>query len=629
MTAYPYPTFTYDQIVIGAGSSAAMYLNTLCHTYRRFSTVSDPLPLAILVIGMEDPWAGARGYDKGHYTEKINQAKQLFDHGTGPKASMDDTPVDRRDWAGKNQAIIDKVTQNNVLIAEVTSVTRDPVEGAEDFFLVTTASNGTYRAKKVIIATGAGIETSDREYHVVPREVAAFGANPAVMDLDQFQTGTGGSKNGGGKKLGVIGENAGTDAIMEAATRGYPIADVYWFMPRGTTPGTKLTWDTSGLSPTFTADQAGKDKGAQGGCVVRYNSTFRLSTQGRQILVTCDGATGYAVDYFVYAKGQFGGGINRAQRDANKVTQVPFVSSTLAANLEPIYDVNQRLSTEGAWEHIVGIQLKGSTATHGVTVVGSAAFQAGRKVEHNYLDDEYQQMLTRLGSITALFRNLAVDHFVELIQFKKFSLILTNGSLKKKTAKSFDTKKKKFVESVAYKIETSGLALSLPAKDRTAHVRIGRALAQELCYLFLLRFKAAQYYNGLTGGRAPSRPDQLQSAGLKRTLPVTVADGRLLGGMQRNITAINQSYNEPHIKTQRGNNYLEDQQSLALYIAVHYPNIPPARANELVQQIIQERQGKLRGFTPEDMGRWDFKLEAADREVRCTLGFAYKTYYRA
>lgn len=646
MTALTYPEHTYDQIIIGSGSAAAMYLNTL-RTYYQTAPASETMPVSILVIGMGDPWAGARGYSKGHYTENINQARQLFEHGTKPKASMDIDPVDRTEWARTNAGIIGAVTQGHSLQAEVSEVIK---HGSEKAFLVKTTAGMTFRANKVVIASGAGIETSDREYHMVPAEVKGYikahGQSANIMDLDQFQNGAAGSRLGTGKKLAVIGENAGTDAIMEAATRNYSVNDVFWFMPAGTKPGTALTWDIARLNPTFTAEIAGKDKGAMGneGCVVRTRAVS-LSPSGNKIRVTHDGGH-VDVDYFVYAKGQRGGGITRATQQDRGIKQVPFVHKSIETKLEPVYDINQRFSnlagSGGAWEHVLGIQLKGSTANYGVCLVGSAAVQAGRNVEHNYLDAEYRKFQGELLDITTDFQNAASEQFPELYQYNSFQAMTTNPVIQKLSMDNLTVKAKAFAAAVKQRTERASVALTGGSvKDMLARAKqratYNEKLAKDLCYLFELRVKAAQYYHQLhhsrdrSLGRNPDRPDSLQSAGLKRTLPETVSDGRLLGGMQRNIAAGNQAYNVNHITTHKGNNFLEDQQSIALYVAVHYPNIKDVVANELVCQIVNDRKSKGRGFTPQEMGVWDFKLSEKERqgqrENNRTLGFAYNKYF--
>ena len=647
MTARTYPGYTYDQIIIGAGSAAAMYLNTL-RTYYKSASSTEKMPASILVIGMEDPWAGARGYQKDRYIENINQARQLFEHGTGAKASMDTDPVDRQQWARTNKGIIEEVTEGHFLNAEVKMVKKDDSDSSLlKPFLVETTSAGTFRASKIVIASGAGIETSDREYHMVPGEVKAYRESvsvpsPHVMDLDQFQKGLHGSGIANGKKVAVIGENAGTDAVMECATRGYRIEDVYWFMSASTNPGTALTWDISRLNPSFTAVEAGKDKNplGAGGCVVRTNAVKLIAGAGNKIKVGHDGGV-VEVDYFVYAKGQRGGGINRASRDSGQLKNVPFVHQSLARKLEPIYDVNQRFSdmendNAGAWEHVVGIQLEGSNDSHGIALVGSAAVQVGRGISHNYLDAEYKQLFERLDGVTNEFRNCAVLKFNELNRFNKFTDMIGNKSIEDLSDSNFKIKRDNYVKSLVQKADSSARAVTGgSASEIIARVKerveIYRKLASELCYLFHLRVKAAKYYHTLSqsGGRSPERPDQLQSAGLQRTLPETVSDGRLLGGMQRNISAVNQSHNVDHIKTLKGNNFLEDQQSLALYVAVHYPNIVDVDANNLVLAIMKDRKDKGRGFTPQEMGAWDFKLGQADREARSALGYAYKTYFSA
>lgn len=628
---------TYDLLVIGRGSAAAIYLNTLRR--RHVGDLSGELPaLGILVIGRPDPWKGERGYAKGHYTEKINQARQLFEHGNQPKASMLDTPVDRQAWARQNADIIEEMAQGNVLDAEVIAVRKDRSGQVGDAFLVETSGHGSYRAKKVVVATGAGIEQSERQYHEVPDEVAAFRRaghvqNARIMDLDQFQRGDNASKEGKGKAVGVIGPAAGTDAIMEAATRGYRLQDVFWFISRGE-PGIKLTWDVreSGITPTFTAAEAGKAHPQ--GCVLNYDS-LSIEVGGRRaVKVVLNAGRSFEVDYLVYAVGQRGGGVNRPQANAGtgKMDQVPFVEGPLA--LEPVYDVDQRFGEQGApgsggaWQHVLGLQVAGTTERSGLIVVGAAAAQAARGIAHNYLDADYQALIGRLDELTMDFRIVADQcGFRALFASTRFAEMVTSDltsqddphydELGRAYVREVQTRLNTDINKVLGKLDESQYAIKVKHADNC------RKLAAELCYLFCLRVKAARYY----AKTRDATPSALLSAGLKRSLPETVADSRLIGGMQRNIAALNQHDNLAHIRNARGINFLEDQQTLALYVATHYPNIPAPRLNALVEEIVTARKDKLRGFSAQEMGVWDYRLGAADREGRKALGFAYKTYF--
>ncbi|MCH7878859.1 MAG: type III effector, partial [candidate division Zixibacteria bacterium] len=172
------------------------------------------------------------------------------------RGSISQDPVDRVAWANQNYGIIREISQGNVLDAEVTTVKKDV--SSREGYLVETGARGTYLARKVVVATGAGIETSDRQYHHVPDEVAQFrntGYTQAqrILDLDQFQKGQESSRMGRGKAVAIIGPNAGTDAIMEAATRGYTRENVYWLMSPRHKPGVALTWDVT--SAIFTVPE--------------------------------------------------------------------------------------------------------------------------------------------------------------------------------------------------------------------------------------------------------------------------------------------------------------------------------------------------------------------------------------
>ena len=233
---------TYDLIVIGAGSSAAYYLGTL----RDYDLQAKSQTVSILCIGKADPWAGARGYQKGTYGQNINQSQQMAAHRDGRTAPMSKDARDRVEWAEKNREIIKQVTGRHPVDEEVVNIAKgkEPNPGIQlpsstqpDVFRIQTREKNVYYARKVVIATGAGMEDDKHEYHTVPPEVVKFRAanpdNKCAMDLDVFMRDVkkdfAANKD---KKLIVVGPFAGTDAIMQAGTVGFSPNNVYWFMSK-------------------------------------------------------------------------------------------------------------------------------------------------------------------------------------------------------------------------------------------------------------------------------------------------------------------------------------------------------------------------------------------------------------
>ena len=225
----------YDLIVIGKGSAAAYYLESLPERYHSLRD-KERIPVTILVIGEADPWAGARGYTPSAYGQNVNQATQVLDHRTGKTAPTSQDPQDRLDWAGKNAAIIDACADKVVTatVRYVGKVTKTALTKKQKF-KVTTDAQADYYGYKIVIASGAGIETPDKghvDYHNVPGEVKALLPRYAaqIMNLDQFMKLDRSAH--AGKKVAIVGAFAGTDAVMQAGTLGYPAANVYWLMSK-------------------------------------------------------------------------------------------------------------------------------------------------------------------------------------------------------------------------------------------------------------------------------------------------------------------------------------------------------------------------------------------------------------
>jgi hypothetical protein len=231
-----------------------------------------------------------------------------------------------------------------------------------------------------------------------------------------------------------------------------------------------------------------------------------------------------------------------------------------------------------------------------------------------------------------VFEQQADKEFRELFAWRKFADMIRLRALETQE-RDYKRKKQAFICGLRIEVNSRlqnvlGSHAKMSVQIRIQHVNNCEKFASELCYMFLLRVRAAMYYRQQEDNKEPKKSvADMLGKGLVRTLPETVSDNRLIGGMQRNIAAVNQHVNVEHVRTAQGVNFLEDQQTIALYIAVHYPNISERRANELVTEIIQERKSQLRGFSAQTMGRWDARLDAEDRQGRGALGYAYHTYF--
>ncbi len=345
----------YRIAILGAGSSAAYYLSTMDPTYDHFDT---------LLVGQADPWAGRRGtvaidfinhtpLQIQHYGKSVPKPVETF--GTGTEIF-----VKREAFAAASKRIIESLIprENRVYAEEIRAVTRNKQTGV----FTISAGNKTYKARKVIVCTGAGPHKRPG-----PGEgVTITDLDDRAIDMDQFIASivTDESK----KTTGAIvlqGPNAGIDAVAAAKDYGWKIS---WFINRSEPqwlPGTK--YDLKHL-PRAKVKNVRVTKGDDEPVKVVYDIT--------------DGATDQelSVDYYVYAIGQ---DIN-AKGSAGK-----FLSDEIKNSLEMVVDQSRRFEpvvilqaekesdvgpapiTPG--KKILGLRLKGTQEHQGLVVIGAAA----------------------------------------------------------------------------------------------------------------------------------------------------------------------------------------------------------------------------------------------------------------
>jgi hypothetical protein len=143
-------------IVLGRGSSARYYL----------TTVERELFPNILVIGLEDPWAGKRGYDDSNPNDlvnKINHTADMVASFDRPAAAFTKELVDRLTFASEIRRIIDGIA-TKVVTGEVVDVdvSEDEIAVPKSIrdkmhirvFTVSLKNGDRYSGKKVVVATG-------------------------------------------------------------------------------------------------------------------------------------------------------------------------------------------------------------------------------------------------------------------------------------------------------------------------------------------------------------------------------------------------------------------------------------------------------------------------------------------
>ena len=633
----------YDVIVIGAGSSAAYYLGTL----RDYDLSKTSQTVSILVIGKADPWGGARGYQQGTYAQNINQSQQMAAHRDGSTAPMSQDARDRMQWAEKNRQIIRAVTGKDPVDEEVVKITKDVEPLSKDssphlnrpmVFRVQTRGN-VYFGRKVVIATGAGIEDDKHEYHMTPPEATAFlsqnSGNKACMNLDTFMRMPRDPANQN-KKIIIVGPAAGTDAVMQAGTVGFRSENVYWFMSKV---------DASGLinvmpAPNrFTREEAEKRIVA-----VDRSRTISLTKDGKlSVAFTRTGGLSVSspleVDYYVYAVGQVQQSALTGKQSDDEAAK-SFLDPALLKQLRPLYDVNQQLAEFGkssaAYQHITGLELEGSTREDGLTVIGAAAYQIAvrEKIDHSYLQYEFTTIRSDLTKFSSSFVETANKYYPELIKSPdSLSELRKVKHLRPRLA----CQERDFL--LAFERELKGSLLGdrpASSESRTKAVTLAHDKlreAKDLCYYYRLRVDAAEYLYELDKDKVKLKDKmdvaEMQTSGHKRMLPNTVGGtgggaAPLLGAVERNVSGMNatvpQHVINPSDVTQ-GVNFLESPTVIRIFIALHYPNIPEPQAQSFISDVLRQRKTKDNGFSGPEITKFQEQLKHLDRteELRVRL----------
>jgi hypothetical protein len=344
----------YKLAIIGAGSSAAYYIDTLGPAYDHSFT---------LLLGNADPWGGERGLEAIDF---INHTEGQIGYPSQGVPDFTDRFLGRRAFSDKTRRIItEAIPVENRFDEKIVSIDQQK----NGLYIITSRDRhrtNTRKAKKVVIASGAGPHKRT--------DAAIEGGAERVMDMDRFvrEIATGGVKTTG--RVIVQGPNAAIDAVAAAQRYHW---DVRWFIntsPPVYLPGTRYYL---GRIPLFKA--TGVKIGTRENGTLEVRANVQPYTGGdHQYAYDKDrwggkGDQTFNVDYFVYGIGQ----------DVNAEGSVgQFLAAGLRNQLEPSYDRSGRYSEvkEGRdISHIydtkvaLGLRTTGSTASRGIEVIGAAA----------------------------------------------------------------------------------------------------------------------------------------------------------------------------------------------------------------------------------------------------------------
>ncbi len=653
---------TFDLAVLGLGSAAAYYLSTFDAERTYVDTFDDGKTTIttkrcitrIVAIGLEDPWDKARGHHQGLPSQFINHTKHLIKHlGKKLKGYTDESKlVDRKAWARANAKIIKKVA-TEVIKGKIGSVepgisSSDPQKQHLTYFKIQIEGIArTIYARKVVVATGAGLENTekDNEFHQRPGWVSDAVTKhgvPAdrVMDMDVFVRGDGDLMEGKGRTVLVLGHNAAIDAVEDARARKF---EVHWF-------GT--------ASPAFLAGP-GYQQGAREVARDRYTlftedkkDPPKLSWDGMKLQLSVK-VPGKAVerkgDLFVYGQGQ--------QRVVQKV--VPFLSEDLVKSLEPIYDVNQRFGEEH--ERVLGLQLPERNPWNNLEIIGATTKQIldGEKapdqklgVTHNYLSrcnliKVLEQLQVKVKTDYTIVEWVARRAMPDsLYPYKDLYELAASGW----TLREAEAEKQKLLDGVL------GEVFVLPSRDQ----QIIRRVAEQLADTCLKCLRTIEYFKAQLAPEAqtlkgPGLAEALKKlkvnsksndAALVKTMPKSVGTSGQLVAVKE-LTAAQQGAIPEYVGgqkwTQRGeyrdpktgktckvldvqnikgdlNLSTDDRTMLRVWVAVNYPDIEDCpELSSLMEQILSVRRADDRPWGI-DESKFDLELEA--KKVHWKQAFA-------
>lgn len=296
------------------------------------------------------------------------------------------------------------------------------------------------------------------------------------------------------------------------------------------------------------------------------------------------------------------------------------LDQSLMAELEPIYDVNQRLGEQGdksaPWQHVTGVQLQGSDSDNGLMIIGAAAFQVAGKLDHNFLQLEFQKLQASLKQQPG-FSVTAQKYYPQLLTTLKLAQFPRLDRAEcKSNENAFINAWQTYLTDNSSKFQGIGVDVGV----RTQWIQRRIEEATHLCYLFQQRTKAADYLYDAANGNDRSVQNMLHAT---NTLPTALQDCRLLAGVNANLSSMNAaSAKSLNQKTDLNNlqfqvNFLESATELRCYISAHYPNISESKAQEFIRNVTDRRKLKGNmGFELYEIVDFELELEQLNKKAR-------------
>lgn len=397
-----------DVVYIGVGASTAYSLAVRNQETQANLPGGDDTPYAgkMTIIGKSDAWeASVRG------SGDINHQHELIDHWGAHAPRFDAQVATRESFAQQNAGqILQAVNMGAEAIANSVKNVQRETDGT---FTLTLSDDSTLRAKKVVVASGAGAHTAVDHPSAIPTKAeAALLKNNQIhlpddlrhksMDLDSFMrlTDYGKESDWAGKRIVVHGPNAGIDAVERAGRLG---ADVLW-ISRTSDPvlldGNTLTHAQRFAEKGVTKAESVSVSAGEDGRLKLDINTFQVDDKNKVINdakgqpVPSGKTVSETADLYVYALGQDADSVDQK---SGEVAVGGFLKDFIG-KLEPQYDINQNFSDK-PFETVLGFQVKNQSASGqsypadtGLEVIGAAASTIANRVKHNFLEKSLEDL---------------------------------------------------------------------------------------------------------------------------------------------------------------------------------------------------------------------------------------------
>lgn len=528
----------WDLILLGRGSAARYYL----------TTIERELFPNILVIGLDDSWAGERGYDpsnKSNPVNYINQTADMIESADAPVPPFTRELVDRLTFAGRTRSLIDsiatKVVNDEVVDVDVTD---DEVAVPKSIratghmwvYTVSVKSGAQFVGKKIVVATGAGPHQEPIEVRGLTRKHPDI-----VMDMNTFARQSGKFANPEKQTVFIQGPNA---AIDTADTAKFQKFKVVWLIKEGV----EIPLLATGHQ-VYAADAA-KNNVKHYPSVQRGTPAFTVSVApgaANQVTVKIGNESIWG-SLYVYGMGQ--------DPEAAMKGVIP---PKLRSQLVPIYDINQRHGDP--YKTVHGFKLENSDWDNGFEVIGAICTQVARKkdgVKHTYLKEQ--------AAMVAEVRSKVLQHVLRLKCMPQTDILFVE--LDRLTKYNYD------------------VALRRLAVAREQAVMIYPTWKNQLTTVvnLLVNYLVA---NKHFGNREKVDDDDLNRV-TKILTPSTVAHAQL-GGIRASANSMNA------FVTKNPNLSQDDQTILRFSIAVNYPFVSEKDAQAIIRDIIGGRRAKELG----------------------------------